>query len=458
MLHRITVIPQQQNIDAASGENLLTVLQTAGFFVNASCGGNGSCGKCEVLVDGEEVLACQTIVAQDMTVTLPVAKAAHILTEGTGFRPAASCKNGFSLAFDIGTTTVAGYLLRRENGQELTCESSLNPQASYGADVISRIQYALKGHMEELTAVIRNCITNLTYSLCEKAALTPDQITVVSIVGNPAMQQLFLGVYPENLAQIPFAPVLTQAKTVPAKSYIPLLENAELLIVPNISGFVGAKLLACNDQALYMAQELIKQVEFIELSSVSDFQGHFARNMRFDAPESYWCQRAVSMGFSKAVPMDVNTLQPRQDVRDMCTADKCGAYGKNWTCPPYCGTLDECTKKIQQYSRGILLQTVGITEKTIDTKAYRRTESQHLEQFHLLCEELRKVYPHALCLGSGGCRICGKCAFPESCRFPEKACSSMEGYGLFVTQVCRDNGCEYYYGEKTITYTACILF
>ena len=207
-----------------------------------------------------------------------------------------------------------------------------------------------------------------------------------------------------------------------------------------------------------MAQELIKQVEFIELSSVSDFQGRFARNMRFDAPESYWCQRAVSMGFSKAVPMDVNTLQPRQDVRDMCTADKCGAYGKNWTCPPYCGTLDECTKKIQQYSRGILLQTVGITEKTIDTKAYRRTESQHLEQFHLLCEELRKVYPHALCLGSGGCRICGKCAFPENCRFPEKACSSMEGYGLFVTQVCRDNGCEYYYGEKTITYTACILF
>ena len=660
MLHRITVIPQQQNIDAASGENLLTVLQTAGFFVNASCGGNGSCGKCKVLVDGEEVLACQTIVAQDMTVTLPVAKAAHILTEGTGFRPAASCKNGFSLAFDIGTTTVAGYLLRRENGQELACESSLNPQASYGADVISRIQYALKGHMEELTAVIRNCITNLTYSLCEKAALTPDQITVVSIVGNPAMQQLFLGVYPENLAQIPFAPVLTQAKTVPAKSYIPLLENAELLIVPNISGFVGAdtlacvlateldeqeeitllvdigtngemvlgnkhrmvacsaaagpalegsniqfgmrgqtgaidhvrfedgqfrcsilgggeatgicgsgiidataaaldaglinqrgriqkvdrcihltdqvwltqedirqvqlakgaiaagielmakhlgvalqdikrvylagafgtfmdpvsacrigllpavleskitavgnaagsgaKLLACNDQALYMAQELIKQVEFIELSSVSDFQGRFARNMRFDAPESYWCQRAVSMGFSKAVPMDVNTLQPRQDVRDMCAADKCGAYGKNWTCPPYCGTLDECTKKIQQYSRGILLQTVGITKKTIDTKAYRRTESQHLEQFHLLCEELRKVYPHALCLGSGGCRICGKCAFPESCRFPEKACSSMEGYGLFVTQVCRDNGCEYYYGEKTITYTACILF
>ena len=200
---------------------------------------------------------------------------------------------------------------------------------------------------------------------------------------------------------------------------LPAVLESKITAAGNAAGS-GAKLLACCDQALYMAQELIKQVEFIELASVSDFQGRFARNMRFDVPESYWCQKAVSLGFSKAVPMDMNTLRPRQDVRDMCTADKCGAYGKNWTCPPYCGTLDECTKKIQQYSRGILLQTVGITEKTIDTKAYRRTETRHLEQFHQLCEEFRKVYPHALCLGSGGCRICGKCAFPESCRSRKK--------------------------------------
>lgn len=660
MQYSITVMPQKQNIRAFAGENLLQALRSAGFFVNAACGGNGSCGKCKVLVDGEEILACQTIVDQDMIVTLPAAKATHILTEGIGLWSAASGKGGFSLAFDIGTTTVAGYLLCGENGQELVSDSTWNPQASYGADVISRIQHALNGHMEELTAAIRKCIADISGRLCERAGINPSQVTVVSIVGNPAMQQLFLGIYPENLAQIPFAPVLTQTKTVPAKNYIPLLENASLLIVPNISGFVGAdtlacilatelykqeeitllvdigtngemvlgnkhhmvacstaagpaleganiqfgmrgqtgaidhvrfedgqfrcnvigggdaagicgsgiidavaaaldaglinergriqnedrciqltdqiyltqedirqvqlaksaiaagielmaehlgitlqdiqrvylagafgtfmnpssacrigllpfvleskiaavgnaagsgaKLLGCNDQALYMAQELIKQVEFIELASVSNFQRSFARNMRFDAPESYWCHKAVSLGFSKAVPLDVGTLQPRQDVRDMCAADKCGAYGKNWTCPPYCGTLDECNNRLQQYSRGILLQSVGITEKTIDTRAYRRTEAQHLEHFHQLCEELRKVYPHALCLGSGGCRICSKCAFPESCRFPEKACSSMEGYGLFVTQVCRDNGLSYHYGERTVTYTACILF
>ena len=179
--------------------------------------------------------------------------------------------------------------------------------------------------------------------------------------------------------------------------------------------------------------------------------------MRFEASQSYWCGKAIALGFTNAVPLEPATLQPRQDVRDMCASDKCRAYGKNWTCPPHCGTLHRCEAELHSFSHGILLQTVGKLEKAIDTKAYRRTERQHLQQFHALAEALRKRDPAALCLGSGGCRICTECAYPAPCRFPEKACSSMEGYGLFVTQVCRDNGCQYHYGEKTVTNTACIL-
>ena len=171
-----------------------------------------------------------------------------------------------------------------------------------------------------------------------------------------------------------------------------------------------------------------------------------------------WINLALELGFSQAAELDIATLIPKPEVRAMCAADTCRAYGKNWTCPPHCGTLEECDSQIRRCSRGILLQTVGQTEKPIDTRAYRRTEMQHLAQFHRLCEQVRKSHPEALCLGSGGCRICDRCAFPEPCRFPEKACSSMEGYGLFVTQVCRDNGLKYHYGEKTITYTACILW
>ena len=81
----------------------------------------------------------------------------------------------------------------------------------------------------------------------------------------------------------------------------------------------------------------------------------------------------------------------------------------------------------------------------------------HINPAIAIANMMKERYPDALCLGAGGCRVCKRCAHPEPCRFPEKALSSMEGYGLFVTQVCRDAGVPYHHGEKTITYTACIL-
>lgn len=171
-----------------------------------------------------------------------------------------------------------------------------------------------------------------------------------------------------------------------------------------------------------------------------------------------WIEKAKEMGFDAAAPLEPQTLTAREDVRDMCAADKCGAYNKNWTCPPACGTVEACQEKMRSFDHGILLQSIGHLTKAIDSKCYRETERRHMQNFYAFAEEIRKVYPNALCLGAGGCRVCKKCAYPEPCRFPEKAMSSMEGYGLFVTQVCRDAGVPYYYGERTITYTACVLY
>ena len=170
-----------------------------------------------------------------------------------------------------------------------------------------------------------------------------------------------------------------------------------------------------------------------------------------------WIERAKKLGFDTAVVMDPWSLEVRADVRDMCAADKCGAYGRNWTCPPAVGTLEECAARLSQHKTGLLLQTVGRMEKPIDSRCYRETERRHSENLRVLTKEIRRVHPSALSLGAGGCRVCRRCAYPESCRFPEQAMSSMEAYGLFVTQVCRDAGVAYHHGERTITYTACIL-
>lgn len=172
----------------------------------------------------------------------------------------------------------------------------------------------------------------------------------------------------------------------------------------------------------------------------------------------YWAEKALELGFSAVGELNTATLEAREDVREMCAEDRCHAYGHNWTCPPECGTLAECAEKMRRYSHGILVQTVGHMQKDIDSRIYRETERRHMENFRTFAAMMKETYPDALCLGAGGCRICKKCAYPEPCRFPNKAYSSMEGYGLFVTQVCRDNGLEYYHGPRTITYTACVLY
>ena len=246
MVRRITVLPDCREISAGHGANLLEVLRANGFITDAPCGGKGTCGKCTVTVNGEQVLACQTVVLEDITVTLPHKSDVNILTGGisakTDIDPG---MDGYLLAFDIGTTTLAGFLLDVRSGKELASGSLLNPQTAYGADVISRIQYALKGGLAELTEAIRNALYSMTVSLCSKASIPPAEIGVVSIVGNPAMRQLFLGISPENLAKIPFAPVLTESKTLPAGDYLPLWDGADLVIIPDISGFVGTDTVAC---------------------------------------------------------------------------------------------------------------------------------------------------------------------------------------------------------------------
>lgn len=167
---------------------------------------------------------------------------------------------------------------------------------------------------------------------------------------------------------------------------------------------------------------------------------------------------AKSCGFTEAAPLDVATLQVEPEVRAMCAENKCHAYGKNWTCPPVCGTLEECAAQMQRYAHGILLQTHGELEDEFDIEGMMELEKRHMTALHAFAKQLRQQHPEALCLGAGGCRVCKSCNYPEPCRFPEQACSSMEGYGLLVSAVCKANNLAYYYGPSTLCYTACCLY
>ena len=142
----------------------------------------------------------------------------------------------------------------------------------------------------------------------------------------------------------------------------------------------------------------------------------------------------------------------------MCSTDKCHMYGRNWSCPPACGTLEECAADISGYKKGIIVQTKGELEDEFDGEGMMETEALHKEHFVKMHDQLKKFFPKLLSLGAGCCTRCAKCSYPDApCRFPEKRFSSMEAYGMLVTQVCQDIGIEYYYGPGTITYTSCFF-
>ena len=227
-------LPDNTLVRVAEGTTLLRAQILAGLSPDAPCGGRGSCGKCRVILDGREVNACRIPVDRDMTVRLPRGREERILVYGTGKRITPDGTDPFVAAFDVGTTTVAGWLLEGKTGRELAHAGRKNPQAKFGADVISRIQVALKEGREALAEPIRETMGEMLREMCARAAVDPEQVTRVSIVGNTAMHHLLLDIDPQPLVKPPYMPKVRRA-----------LELEGIRVLPNIAGFVGADTVGC---------------------------------------------------------------------------------------------------------------------------------------------------------------------------------------------------------------------
>ena len=158
----------------------------------------------------------------------------------------------FAVAVDIGTTTLAAYLLDLKNGRILNTASAYNPQGSYGADVISRINYASnQDGLVKLHQLIIAEINKLIGELVSGQGITPDDIIQVNLVGNSCMMHLLLKVSPAALGHLPFEPVFKRIMTLhPAEIGLRIDHQGIVIILPGIGGFVGsdisAGVLACK--------------------------------------------------------------------------------------------------------------------------------------------------------------------------------------------------------------------
>lgn len=152
----------------------------------------------------------------------------------------------YGIAFDIGTTTIAGFLIDLKTGKELAQVSTLNPQVKYGADVISRINYAKSDEgLERLHREIINGINGLIKKAAKQVGCSITDIYVLTVAGNTTMHHLFLKIQPKSLAATPYVPVVTEALVVDAKEInIEINPAGKVFMFPNIAGFVGGDTVA----------------------------------------------------------------------------------------------------------------------------------------------------------------------------------------------------------------------
>ena len=155
---------------------------------------------------------------------------------------------GLGLAVDLGTTTIAAYLSRLDDGTTVGTASMMNPQSSFGEDVMSRITFCLDGSdgldrmnraaADGINLLIKEALTAGSEKLGRTFA--PDDIEDMALCGNTAMQHIFLGLDPSSLGSVPFSPVLRKGSVFKARDLgIKINPSANLFVAPAVSGFVG---------------------------------------------------------------------------------------------------------------------------------------------------------------------------------------------------------------------------
>lgn len=152
-------------------------------------------------------------------------------------------RHPLGIAFDLGTTKIAAYLMDLETGEELLSTGRMNPQIPYGEDIISRMRYVSRnrGGGKKLAGIIRGAINHIANTLAEKAGVSPGRIVEACLVCNTAIEHLLLMLPIHKLVSAPFVPESTSTVEMKARDLdLAIAKGAYVYIPPCIGGFVGA--------------------------------------------------------------------------------------------------------------------------------------------------------------------------------------------------------------------------
>ncbi len=242
MTCHVTFLPDGLSIDVPEGTMISDAAVKAGAVIKLPCGGRGRCGRCTAMVNGQWVMSCQTPVADGMAVTIPKDDVGKVIAATDRKRveidDLTPLSEGYGLAVDIGTTTVAIDILDLSTGEEVFNSADMNGQRIRGEDVLARIQYAEEGGTEELHSLVLRTIDDLIAS-CDIPGFSPDRIGSAYIAGNTAMTHLFLGIDPSPIRLPPFEPVVKDARISGAESRLNISRDAKVICMPSVASYVG---------------------------------------------------------------------------------------------------------------------------------------------------------------------------------------------------------------------------
>ncbi len=257
---RIRLEPLGQTLELARGTPLRDALFACG--VEFPCGGRGRCKRCrvrvisgslpasarekELLSAGELAagwrLACHAQAAANATLEIAQWEV-PILSDNTRFE--FEPRPGYGIAVDLGTTTIVAQLLDLRNGEVKAVRSVLNPQAVHGADIMTRVQFAIERGAARLTSLIRTSIGAQVRALLRSARLDSSEPLEIALVGNTVMHHLFCGIDVSPLAHVPFEPVCDGPRTFSTDELEwEVRGSAPVRFLGCLGGFVGSDILA----------------------------------------------------------------------------------------------------------------------------------------------------------------------------------------------------------------------
>ena len=267
----------------------------------------------------EVLQSLQTVLREgEWKVTIAVRNNEEIIAVFPGFKD-----EMFGIAVDVGSTTIAAHLCDLSTGEVSGSAGLMNPQIRFGEDLMSRVSYIMmnEGGEKDLTRVVREAINEIITTIITENNIDAEDILEMTLVGNPIMHHLVLGIDPTELGAAPFALATDLSADIRAKELnLNINSGAYVYVLPCVAGHVGA-----DAAAVLLAEEPFNKDEISLIVDVGTnaeiILGNNQRLLAASSPTGPAFEGAQISSGQRAAPgaierarIDPETLEPRFKV------------------------------------------------------------------------------------------------------------------------------------------------